>query len=64
MKLYLVTQGNIRRWFSCDIEARKYANDRFDTETDGIPFLETCKVLTTADMVALLNEEASREVLR
>ena len=54
---YRVEQGNFRRWFATEEAAREWANDRFDTELDGIPFLTE---YTLAEAVLKINELEAR----
>ena len=53
MEVYRVTQGSHTRWFTNREDAKQYANDRFDTDLDGIPFIEP---VTAIEMMARLND--------
>ena len=51
--VWRVQSGGFTRWFAGEIGARDYANDRYDTELDGVPFLEQ---ITMSEMLTHLNE--------
>jgi hypothetical protein len=54
---YRVEQGNFRRWFATEEAAREWANERFDTELDGIPFITE---YTLSEAVLKINELEAR----
>ncbi len=51
--LWRVQSGSVTRWFAGELGARDYASDRFDTEFDGVPFLEQ---VTLTEALTRLNE--------
>ena len=53
MKAYRVIQGAYRRWFKSAEDAKQFADDRWDREFDGVPFVEEYKV---EELISKLNE--------
>ena len=51
--VWRVASGNQTRWFAGEIGARDYANDRYDTELDGVPFLEQ---ITLSELLHRVNQ--------
>lgn len=47
-----VQSGGHTRWFSGELGARQYADDRYDKEFDGIPFVSE---LTLSEALGRLN---------
>lgn len=57
--VWRVQSGSITRWFAGELGARNYADDRWDNEFDGVPFIEQ---LTMTEALTRLNElEAASE---
>ncbi len=57
--VWRVSSGSESRWFAGEIGARDYANDRYDTELEGVPFVEQ---IGMSEMLVHLNTlEVSRE---
>ena len=50
--VWSVCSGGYTRWFSGEVGARQYADDRYDKEFDGIPFVSE---LTLSEALARLN---------
>jgi hypothetical protein len=50
---YRVQSGGHTRWFLERADAKQYANDRFDNECDGVPFVEG---LSLIEVLSRLNE--------
>lgn len=38
--VWRVKSGNTTRWFDGEVNARDFACNRYDTEIDGVPFIE------------------------
>jgi hypothetical protein len=56
--VWRVQSGGVTRWFGGELGARNWADDRFDTEFDGVPFIER---ITLTEALTRLNElEASK----
>jgi hypothetical protein len=53
MKAYRVTQGAYCRWFKSAEDAKQFADDRWDNEFDGVPFVEEYQA---AEVIQALNE--------
>lgn len=51
--VWRVRSGSDTRWFPGELGARQYADDRYDKEFDGIPFLEQ---ITLTEALTRLNE--------
>ena len=51
--VWRVQSGGRSKWFAGELGARDYANDRFDTELEGVPFLDE---LTLSEAFNRLNE--------
>jgi len=51
--VWRVQSGSDTRWFSGEFGARQYADDRYEKEFDGIPFLEQ---ITLTEALTRLNE--------
>ena len=51
--VWRVQSGGHTRWFSGEIGARQYADDRYDKEFDGIPFVSE---LTLSEALGRLND--------
>lgn len=51
--VWSVCSGGHTRWFSGEVGAREYAQDRYDNEFDGIPFVSE---LTLTEALGRLNE--------
>ena len=43
-------------WFTCEEQARQFCRDRWDKETDGVPFIKHYTIRNQEELVALLNE--------
>ena len=50
--VWRVQSGGRCKWFTKQADAKYYANDRFDTELDGVPFLDE---LTLSEALNRLN---------
>ena len=60
--VYLVTGGNSDRWFTGELGARDFANDRYEDADGPVPFV---KEVTLSEALARLNElEADRHAER
>jgi len=46
-------------WFTNEEQARQFCRDRWDKETDGVPFIKHYTRRSQEELVALLNERAS-----
>ena len=58
--VWRVQSGSDTRWFSGELGARQYADDRYDKEFDGVPFLEQ---ITLTEALTRLNElESSKQL--
>lgn len=58
-KVWRVCSGSHTRWFAGELGARDYANDRFDNDFDGVPFVEQ---VTLSEMLSRINSlEASNQ---
>jgi len=51
--VWRVQSGGDTRWFSGELGARQYADDRFEAEFDGVPFVEQ---ITLREALTRLNE--------
>ena len=58
MVVFRVSQGSHNRWFADEGDAKQYANDRFDTHLDGIPFVES---IDAREMMVRINELEARQ---
>lgn len=45
-------------WFTTEEQARQFCRDRWDKETDGVPFIKHYTIRSQEELVALLNERA------
>ena len=43
-------------WFTSEEQARQFCRDRWDKETDGVPFIKHYTIRSQEELVALLNE--------
>ena len=59
--VYLVTGGNADRWFTGELGARDFANDRYEDADGPVPFV---KELTLSEAFNRLNELESLESLQ
>ena len=50
--VWRVQSGGRCKWFAEQADARDYANDRFDTEIEGVPFLDE---VTLSEALTRLN---------
>ena len=50
--VWRVQSGGRCKWFSKHADAKDFANDRFDTEVEGVPFLDELKL---SEVLARLN---------
>lgn len=53
MRAYRVSQGAYRRWFQSAEDAKQFADDRWDNEFDGVPFVEEYHI---PEVIQKLNE--------
>ena len=51
--VWRVVSGSHSRWFPGELGARQYADDRYETEFDGVPFVEE---ITLTEALNRLNE--------
>ena len=51
--VWCVQSGSRSTWFAGELGARDYANDRFDTELEGVPFLTE---MTLTEAITRLNQ--------
>ena len=51
--VWRVVSGSHSRWFPGELGARQYADDRYETEFDGVPFVEE---ITITEALNRLNE--------
>jgi hypothetical protein len=51
--VWRVQSGGRSKWFTGELGAREWANDRFDTEVDGVPFL---REVTLSEAIQILNQ--------
>ena len=51
--VWRVSSGNHNRWFAGEITARDFAQQRFDNEFDGVPFVEQ---ITLSEMLHRVNQ--------
>ena len=51
--VWWVCSGGYTRWFSGELGARQYAEDRYEAEFDGVPFVEQ---VTLGEALARLND--------
>lgn len=58
--VWRVQSGGISRWFAGEIGARQWADDRFENEFDGVPFVEQ---ITLTEALVRLNELESSKKL-
>ena len=56
--VWRVQSGSVTRWFGGELGARNWADDRFDTEFDGVPFIEQ---VTLTEALSRLNELESNK---
>ena len=52
LAVWRVSSGGVFRYFTDEGDARDYASDRFDYDTDGVPFVTQ---LTVHEAIAELN---------
>ena len=58
--VWRVQSGSITRWFAGELGARQWADDRFENEFDGVPFVEQ---ITLSEALTRLNElESSKQL--
>ena len=58
--VWRVRSGSVTRWFPGELGARQYADDRYDKEFDGVPFVEQ---ISLAEALTRLNElESSKQL--
>ena len=55
--VWRVLAGSDARWFSGELGARQYADDRYEAEFDGVPFIEE---ITLAEALGRLNDLESQ----
>ena len=58
--VWRVCSGGVTRWFGGEIGARNWADDRFENEFDGVPFVE--QVTLTEALVRLNELESSKKL--
>lgn len=58
--VWRVQSGSVTRWFGGELGAREWADDRFDTEFDGVPFIDR---VTLSEALVRLNELESSKKL-
>lgn len=58
--VWRVCAGGDTRWFSGEIGARQYADDRYEAEFDGVPFVES---ISLSEALTRLNELESSKKL-
>ena len=58
--VWRVCSGGVTRWFSGELGARNWADDRFENEFDGVPFVEQ---ITLTEALVRLNELESSKKL-
>ena len=51
--VWRVQSGSRSKWFAGELGARDYANDRFDIELEGVPFLTE---MTLSEAITRLNQ--------
>ena len=51
--VWRVSSGGVTKFFAGELGARQYADDRYENELDGVPFVEE---ITLAETLARLNE--------
>ena len=56
--VWRVRSGGVTRWFPGELGPRQYADDRFETEFDGVPFVEQ---ITLSEALTRLNELESQK---
>jgi hypothetical protein len=54
LRLWAVENGSSRKYFPAEAEARSFANDAFDHNFDGIPFIREL-LFTPNNLAGLLN---------
>ena len=59
-EVWRVQSGSITRWFAGELGARQWADDRFENEFDGVPFVEQ---ISLAEALTRLNELESSKTL-
>ncbi len=59
-QVWRVCSGGVTRWFAGDVGARQWADDRFESEFDGVPFVEQ---ITLTEALTRLNELESSKKL-
>ena len=47
-------------WFADEEHARLFCRDRWDKETDGVPFIKHYTIRSQEELVALLNESCQQ----
>ena len=58
--VWRVRSGGVTRWFPGEFGARQWADDRYEKEFDGIPFIEQ---ITLTEALTRLNElESSKQL--
>lgn len=58
--VWRVQSGSHTKWFLEEPDARQYAKDRYDWDTDGVPFVTE---LTDRELIARINELESSKTL-
>ncbi len=53
VSVWRVQSGGVTRWFAGELGARQWADDRFENEFDGVPFVEQ---IVMSEMLTHLNE--------
>ena len=51
--VWRVQSGNTTRWFAGEVTARDFAGDRYDTELDGVPFIQQ---ITLSELLHRVNQ--------
>ena len=59
-QVWRVCSGSVTRWFGGEAGARQWADDRFESEFDGVPFVER---ITLTEALTRLNELESSKKL-
>lgn len=57
--LTAVEANNRVFWFTSEEQARQFCRDRWDKETDGVPFIKHYTIRSQEELVALLNEHGA-----
>lgn len=56
LPVWTVECGERRRWFPDQASAREFANNEWDKETDGVPFVKPTTIWDVQELCAILNE--------